>query len=144
MLSELHLTSVTALGILLLCGFFCGLLAQRLKLPALIGYLFAGLLLGPSFLDILTEAQLLQLEFPTTISLGCVAFIIGSELHISSLKRFGKGVVVIILMSSFLAFAVFLHTVVDNPAIFHLNPTAGTLPQLRVVGYHHQSKSGDI
>ena len=115
MLANLHLSSITSLGILLLCGFFCGRLAQRLKLPALVGYLFAGLLLGHSFLDILPHAQLLQLEFLTTISLGCVAFIIGSELHLSSLKRFGKGVVVIILMSSLLAFAavflaVFIYT----------------------------------
>lgn len=115
MLAELHLTSVTALGLLLLCGFFCGKLAQRLKLPTLIGYLFAGLLLGPSFLNILTEDQLNQLEFLTTISLGCIAFIIGSELHISSLMRLGKGITVIILLESFLAFAavtfaVFLYT----------------------------------
>lgn len=120
MLAELHITSVTALGILLLCGFFCGRLAQRLKLPALVGYLFAGLLLGHSFLDILPHAQLLQLEFLTTISLGCVAFIIGSELHISTLRRLGKGVVVIILLESFLAFAavslaVFIYT--RNPAL---------------------------
>ncbi|MBC8319026.1 MAG: cation:proton antiporter [Desulfobulbaceae bacterium] len=120
MLAELHFSSVTALGILLLCGFFCGRLAQRLKLPALIGYLLAGLLLGHSFFDILTEAQLLQLEFITTISLGCVAFIIGSELHFSSLKRLGKGIAVIILLESFLAFtavslAVFIYT--GNPAL---------------------------
>ena len=120
MLANLHLSSITSLGILLLCGFFCGRLAQRLKLPALVGYLFAGLLLGHSFLDILPHAQLLQLEFLTTISLGCVAFIIGSELHLSSLKRFGKGVVVIILLSSLLAFAavflaVFLYT--GDPAL---------------------------
>lgn len=120
MLANLHLSSITALGILLLCGFFCGRLAQRLKLPALVGYLFAGLLLGHSFLDILPHAQLLQLEFLTTISLGCVAFIIGSELHISTLRRLGKGVAVIILLESFLAFAVvslavFVYT--RNPAL---------------------------
>jgi Kef-type K+ transport system membrane component KefB len=120
MLAELHLTSVTALAILLLCGFFCGKIAQRLKLPALIGYLLAGLLLGHSFLNILSETQLLQLEFITTISLGCVAFIIGSELHFSSLKRLGKGIAVIILLESLLAFtavslAVFIYT--GNPAL---------------------------
>ncbi len=55
MLANLHLSSITGLGLLILCGYFCGQLARYLKLPALIGYLAAGVLLGPSILAVLNE-----------------------------------------------------------------------------------------
>ena len=104
MLANLHLSSITGLGLLIFCGYFCGQLARYLKLPALIGYLAAGVLLGPSILDVLSEAQLHHLGFITSLSLGCIAFIIGSELHLASLKKLGRGIVVIILAESLMAF----------------------------------------
>jgi len=106
MLENLHLSSVTGLGLLIFCGYFCGQLARYLKLPALIGYLAAGVLLGPSILDVLNEVQLHHLGFITSLSLGCIAFIIGSELHLASLKKLGRGIVVIILAESLMAFVV--------------------------------------
>jgi NhaP-type Na+/H+ or K+/H+ antiporter len=105
MLLSLNLSPITALGLLLLTGYFGGALAHRLKLPALIGYLCAGVLLGPSVFGIMAEEQLLRLDFVTNISLGCIAFSIGSELQFSSLKRLGKGIVIIILAESLFAFA---------------------------------------
>lgn len=104
MLANLHLSSITGLGLLLFCGYFCGLLARYMKLPALIGYLTAGVLLGPSILNVLSEAQLHHLGFITSLSLGCIAFIIGSELQLTSLKKLGRGIVVIILAESLMAF----------------------------------------
>ncbi len=106
MLANFHLSSISGLGLLLFCGYFCGQLARYLKLPALIGYLAAGVLLGPSILDVLSETQLHQLEFITSISLGCIAFIIGSELQLASLKKMGLGIIIIILSESFMAFVV--------------------------------------
>jgi Kef-type K+ transport system membrane component KefB len=89
---------------LLFCGYFCGQAARSLKLPALIGYLTAGVLLGPSILEVFTPPQIHQLGFITSLALGCIAFIIGSELHLASLKKMGSGIIFIILAESFLAF----------------------------------------
>ncbi len=111
MLENLHLSSVTGLGLLIFCGYFCGQLARYLKLPALIGYLAAGVLLGPSILDVLNEAQLHHLGFITSLSLGCIAFIIGSELHLASLKKLGSGIVIIILAESLMAFVLVATTI---------------------------------
>lgn len=104
MLANLHLSPITGLGLLIFCGYFCGQLARYLRLPALIGYLVAGVLLGPSILNVLNETQLHHLEFITSLSLGCIAFIIGSELHLASLKKLGSGIVVVILAESLMAF----------------------------------------
>ncbi len=104
MLATFHFSSITGLGLLIFCGYFCGQLACYLKLPALIGYLAAGVLLGSSILDVLNEIQLHQLGFITSLSLGCIAFVIGSELHLASLKKLGSGIVIIILAESLMAF----------------------------------------
>ncbi len=104
MLANFNLSSITGLGLLLFCGYFCGQLARYLKLPALIGYLAAGVILGPSILNVLNESQLHNLGFITSLSLGCIAFIIGSELHLASLKKLGTGIIVIILAESLMAF----------------------------------------
>lgn len=37
MLANFHLSSITGLGLLLFCGYFCGQMIRYLKLPALIG-----------------------------------------------------------------------------------------------------------
>lgn len=104
MLTDFHISSNIGLGLLLLCGYFNGQLARYLKLPALIGYLFAGVLLGPSILGIFNHSQLHQLEFISSIALGCIAFIIGSELQLAALKKLGRGIVIIILAESLMAF----------------------------------------
>ncbi len=104
MLTNLHLSPITSLGLLLFCGYFCGQLVRHLKLPALLGYLGAGVILGPSFLNAVGMDQLHHLGFITSISLGCIAFVIGSELHLASLKKLGGGIIVVILAESLMAF----------------------------------------
>lgn len=100
----LQLSSITSLALLLLCGYLCGQLARVFKLPALIGYLAAGVLLGKSGLHIFSMQQLDQLSFIPSLSLGCIAFLIGSELQLSSLKKLGSGIIVVLLAESFMAF----------------------------------------
>lgn len=112
---NLQLSSISGLGLLLLCGYLFGQLARILKLPALIGYLFAGVLLGKSGLHIFNTHQLEQLSFIPSLSLGCIAFLIGSELQLKSLRKLGNGIFVVLLAESFMAFilvsaAIFLFT----------------------------------
>ncbi len=112
---NLQLSSISGLGLLLLCGYLFGQLARLLKLPALIGYLFAGVLLGKSGLHIFNTHQLEQLSFIPSLSLGCIAFLIGSELQLKSLRKLGNGIFVVLLAESFMAFilvsaAIFLFT----------------------------------
>jgi len=92
-------------GLMLVCGFIGGKISNRLKFPAVVGYLIAGLLLGPSFLNILTLELLRSMGVFTDFALGIVAFIIGSEMRLSTLRKMGKGIVAIIFSESFGAFA---------------------------------------
>lgn len=97
-------------GAMLVVCFYVGKLVQKTSLPSLIGYMLVGALFGPSFkhfgLELFSEPVLESLSFITQVALGFVAFSIGSELSMKSLRRLGKGIVWIIFSESFAAFFV--------------------------------------
>ena len=99
-----QLSALTLMGLAILMSFYSGHFARRVRLPSLIGYMILGILLGPSLLGFFDEAMMNDLSFLTNIALGFVAFSIGAELKISSLKRLGPGIISIILAESFGAF----------------------------------------
>ena len=105
-LSFLHISGLTLLGLATIVSFYTGKLARYAKLPSLIGYMIVGVILGPSVFHFFDEPSMESLSFITEIALGFVAFSIGSELNISSLRRLGKGIISIILAESFGAFLV--------------------------------------
>ncbi|MGI6713541.1 MAG: cation:proton antiporter [Bacilli bacterium] len=84
-------------AIVLLVGFTGGLVARKLKLPNVSGYLLFGLLLGPSFglifpgyEGVITAADQNTLKFISEIALAFIAFSIGSEFNVKSVKKMGK------------------------------------------------------
>ena len=89
------------LGTVIVIGYYIGLSTRRVKLPSLIGYMILGVVLGTSGLNILKESGLDRLSFISEITLAFVAFLIGAELSLSSLKRLGFGIVAIIFAESF-------------------------------------------
>jgi len=104
--SFLHISGLTLIGAATIIAFYVGRLARLARLPSLIGYMFVGVILGPSVLHLFDEPSMEGLSFITEIALGFVAFSIGSELNLSTLKRLGGGIISIILAESFGAFIV--------------------------------------
>ena len=100
----------TLVGAMLILCFYVGKLVKKTSLPSLIGYMLVGALFGSSFkrfgLELFTEPVRHSLAFITQVALGFVAFSIGSELSMKSLKRLGNGIVWIIFSESFAAFFV--------------------------------------
>lgn len=103
-ISFLNLSALTLLGAVTIIGYYAGGLARFVKLPSLIGYMLLGVVLGPSLLHLINEPVMDRLSFITQIALGFVAFSIGSELSLSSLKHLGTGIISIIFVESFGAF----------------------------------------
>jgi len=91
-------------GASIIAGFVGGKISNRLKLPGVVGYLLMGLLLGPSFANILNLSVLGKMGVFNDIALGLVAFVIGSEMRLGSFKELGKGIITIIFSESFGAF----------------------------------------
>jgi len=94
------------IAVAIIFGFIGGRLVHQLRLPGVVGYLLAGLVLGPSFLNIFSSSLLDELNIFTSLALSLVAFMIGSQMKLSTLKEMGKGIGVITLLESFGAFLI--------------------------------------
>jgi len=103
-ISFLDCSALTLLGVVIIVGYYMGNTARLVKLPSLIGYMILGVILGPSILHLISEPTMEHLSFITEIALGFVAFSIGAELSLSTLKRLGPGIISIIFAESFAAF----------------------------------------
>ncbi|MFP3869199.1 MAG: cation:proton antiporter [Desulfobacteraceae bacterium] len=80
-----------AVGLLLMLGWWGGRAANAIKLPRISGYLVAGMLLSPSFSNILSRRVIDEdLYIITEIALGIIAYSIGGSLVYERLKRLGK------------------------------------------------------
>jgi len=96
---------VFTLGLLLFLGFFLGKLAERLKLPAITGYIVAGLLAGQSFLDLIHPVNNTSLHALSEVTLSFIALTIGGEFSFFKLKRYGRNVILLTLAQMLSTFA---------------------------------------
>ena len=92
------------ISIAIIFGFLGGKIVKLVKLPGVVGYLLAGLIFGPSCLNIFHEEFVKSMNIFASFTLSLVAFIIGSEMKRSTLKEMGRGIGTIILLESFGAF----------------------------------------
>lgn len=94
----LHGNLIFGVGALLLAGFVGGKLAARLRLPAISGYVVAGLLLGPSILNVVPDHVVESLAPVPHIALGLIAITIGSEFRIAKLRQTGRNILIITII----------------------------------------------
>ena len=92
-------------GIAIGLGFLIGKGTHLMKITGIVGYIAAGIILGPDVLGVIHLSSG-EIETMTNVALGFVAFIIGGELTISLLRKMGKGIIAIIIGESIGAFFV--------------------------------------
>jgi len=95
---------ILSVGIMLFSGYFLGKLFQLMKLPAITGYILAGLLLGHSVGGIVAAKMEHTLSSLTEIALGLIALTIGSEFNLAKIKRTGSRILVITLFQAMIPF----------------------------------------
>ena len=81
---------LTSLALILLLGFFGSAVAQRLHLPGLLGMLLAGILLGPSQLNLLSPSMLSISADLRQLALIIILTRAGLSLNLDDLKRVGR------------------------------------------------------
>ncbi|MGN0578169.1 MAG: cation:proton antiporter, partial [Ruminiclostridium sp.] len=81
---------LTGIALILLSGMFLGFLARKIKLPALVGMILAGILLGPSVLNILDPSLLEISPVLRKIALVIILTRAGLSLDIKELKKAGR------------------------------------------------------
>ncbi|NLP35052.1 MAG: cation:proton antiporter [Clostridiales bacterium] len=85
------------ISIVLVVGSIGGRIAKHFKLPNVSGYLVAGLLLGPSFINLISSQDSNSLTIISEFALAIIAFSIGSEFIIKDMKKLGKSIAIITL-----------------------------------------------
>ncbi|VAX33562.1 Putative transporter [hydrothermal vent metagenome] len=74
-----------------------GHLFTKIKLPLVTGFLFTGILAGPSVMGLIPENATEGLRFVDEISLAFIAFAAGSELHMKKLRDRFKSITWVII-----------------------------------------------
>ncbi|MBT3821796.1 MAG: potassium transporter TrkA, partial [Nitrospinaceae bacterium] len=64
----------------------------KIKLPLITGFLFAGIVSGPTGLNIISMEAVKSLRYVDQIALGFIAFCAGAELYLYELKDLLKGI----------------------------------------------------
>lgn len=88
---------VFLLGMMLFFGSFGGRIFQKLKIPQVVGYIVIGIIIGTSGFKIFGESLISALDPISTIALSLIGFLIGAELKIDTIKKYGKQFVGILL-----------------------------------------------
>lgn len=83
---------ILAIGIIIVVGFLGGWLTEKGKFPRVTGYIIIGVLMSPSLLNIISETNIENLDIMTNIALGVIAFLIGGNLDLGTLKKLGKSI----------------------------------------------------
>lgn len=92
----------------LLLAFFMGKLVAKVKLPAILGWLITGMILGPHALGLMNGNLLSSGWYRILLSIfECsMGLMIGSELVLKELKKSGRQIVVTTIVQSVLTFLV--------------------------------------
>lgn len=93
-------------GIIMFFGSIGGRIFQKLKIPQVVGYIVTGIILGVSGLMILGKQTIEALNPVSTLSLSLIGFLVGAELKIDVIKKYGKQFVGILLGESITPFFV--------------------------------------
>ena len=97
-MSALFYTALAMMG-----GLFMTRLTRLVKLPNVTAYLIAGVLIGPCVFNLVGNDMLTAFGVITECALGFIAFSIGDEFKLESLKAIGKSALLITLFESMFA-----------------------------------------
>lgn len=99
-----NLNTITIIGLLVITSFLGSRLVKRIGVPQIVGYIILGLVMGPSFINLVPSKLSDELVFISQIALGLIGFDIGSHLKAEDLRDKGKLITSILLSESLATF----------------------------------------
>ena len=100
--------TLVPIGLVLVVGLAGGLASRRLNLPSITGYVVVGVVLAPSVSGLISTEVVQGFEPIISTSLAVIAYLIGTSLHIGTLRSLGRSISWITLLqclSGFVAVA---------------------------------------
>jgi Kef-type K+ transport system membrane component KefB len=121
-----------AFGFLILGAYSVGELATTIKLPKIVGYLAAGLAVGPAALNFVSTPVMNQLTPVSELAIALIAFLAGAELQLDEVRK--RGVLLVKMMTAELSVAfVGIATVI---AVLHrFLPFLAGAPWTEILGF---------
>ncbi|MEY8370089.1 cation:proton antiporter [Aerococcaceae bacterium 50-4] len=107
-----------SLGFIIIVGYLLGRLLQVLNLPSLIGYIIAGLIMGPSFFNLIDQSTLAISSDLRRIALMIILLRAGLNIDLHDLKKVGRPA---ILMSFLPATLEIIGTIILAPIFFDMS-----------------------
>jgi len=100
-----HLNLILLLGIAVFGGTIGARVFRRLRIPQIIGYIIIGVVIGESGLRLISEEVTQLVEPLNYFALGIIGFMIGGELKLDVLRKYGKQFIAILVAEGVAAFA---------------------------------------
>ncbi|WP_138160462.1 cation:proton antiporter [Peptoniphilus catoniae] len=100
--------SMFYIAILLFGGMIFARLFSKIKFPEVTGFLIAGIIIGPSVLNLIPKDGVKSLEILSNVALSFIAFSIGAEMKLSVLKKLGSKIALITVFEALGALVVVL------------------------------------
>ena len=106
-LFELNFESNTLIiiGMIITITFLGSKIFQRFGSPQVVGFIVMGVILGPSFLNIVPLELSESLSFVSEVALGLIGFDMGSHLQFRELRKLGRSIAFILLFEALGTFA---------------------------------------
>lgn len=95
---------IFSVGLLLIMGYIFGQFAEKIKLPAITGYIISGIIVGSSGLEFIHADTSESLHILSEVTLSFIAVVIGGEFSFYKLKIYGKKIVLLTLFQLLAAF----------------------------------------
>jgi Kef-type K+ transport system membrane component KefB len=111
------------LAVIVLSGYLMGRIFRRFKLPMVVGYLAAGMILGPSLGGVVSLEMNQALELIKILGLGMIAILIGGEMEIKKIKHLGRailGITVVQVLGAFIAVFLAAYLILKLPLTISL------------------------
>lgn len=107
-----------SLGLIIIVGYLLGRLLSAMNLPSLIGYIIAGLIMGPSFFNSIDQSTLDISSDLRRIALMIILLRAGLNIDLQDLKKVGRPA---ILMSCLPATLEIIGTIILAPIFFGMS-----------------------
>ncbi|MCR5289507.1 MAG: cation:proton antiporter [Treponema sp.] len=91
-------------GLIMFFGAVGGRLFQKLHIPQVVGYIVIGIIIGSSGFRVLEPETIVSLNPVSTIALSLIGILVGAELKIDVIKKYGKQFISILLFEAIVPF----------------------------------------
>ncbi len=92
--------AILLVSVILFSGLLIGRFGKLFKLPNVTGYLVAGLILGPSFLNVIDPAMVNNFAIISDVALAFIAFSVGCEFSLDYFRKVGSAPIIIAIFEA--------------------------------------------